>query len=76
MQVAIEDKEHEMMAAVKALGPGWHDRQDIADHMGKNRLNPAEVTVLDVLVMTGKLEKALQTGDQPHVNRWVYRIKS
>jgi hypothetical protein len=75
VQVAIEDKEHQMLEAVKALGPGWHDRLDIAAHLSKKRLNPVEATALDLLVTAGKLEKELQPGEQMHINRWVYRVK-
>jgi hypothetical protein len=72
---AIDDKEREMFNAVAALGPGWHDRLDIAAHLAKKRLNPVEATALDLLVRADRLEKQLQPGDQPHINRWVYRVK-
>jgi hypothetical protein len=73
--VTLEDKERELLETVKALGPGWHDRQSIAAYLAKNRLNPVEVTALELLVRAGKLEKEMQPTVQPHIHRWAYRVK-
>lgn len=75
MLVTIENKQVQLLEAMRALGDGWHDRQEIAAHLGKNKLNPSETTVLETLVASGKLDKELQPGQQAHVSRWVYRVK-
>src|SRR5258708_26801748 len=76
LQVTIEDKELEMLQALRQFGgTTWHDRQELAAALSKKRLNPVEIVALDLLVSAGKTEKELHVGNQPHVLRWVYRIK-
>jgi hypothetical protein len=72
----LEERQHILSDALKALGPGWHGRQAIAVYLSKNKLNPVEVAVLDFLAAAGQVERRMQpTEEQPHISRWVYRVK-
>jgi hypothetical protein len=70
----IEDTREALYKTLKALGPGWHDRQEIAAHVGKNRLNPVDTAALDLLVSDGRVEKVSQQAGRGNVTRWVYRV--
>jgi hypothetical protein len=72
----LDDKARRMLAALKALGKGWHSRADVAAQIGKNRLNPVEIVALDMLASAGQIDRAMKPKpDMPQVNQWVYRSK-
>lgn len=72
----IEGKQRVMLKALRTLGADkWHDRNDLAKHFAKNRLNPVEVVALDLLEADGLVEKRMAQSRQPNVMRWEYRIK-
>lgn len=72
----LNDRENVILNALRQCGPGWHDRADLADALGKNKLNPAEITLLDVMADVGKIEKRFAPGKAEHINRWTYRLKA
>lgn len=75
MFISFKDREAELLGAFEALGKGWHSRQEIADHLGKNKLSPADTTLLDAMVDKGLIEKSMAQTALVTVNRWQYRVK-
>lgn len=73
MRISLQERERRL---ILALGSEWSTRTQIAERLGKSRLNTGEVTSLDYLAANGRIEKDLQTHpDYPGSNRWVYRAK-
>lgn len=65
-----------LVEAMRGLGPGWHSRVEIAAYMGKNKLNPGELMVLDEMAVRGEIfERQLGPGPRESVFQWTYRIK-
>lgn len=65
-----------LYTALTELGEGWHSRPEIASHLGKTRLNTAEVAGLDLLV-----EQRLVVAERRDVpppsaipTRWEYKV--
>lgn len=68
-------RDRELLKALQSLGAGWHSRTAIAAKLGRKRLNPGDVVILDVLSASGKVEKQLGKGPRPNVAMWEYRLK-
>ncbi len=65
-----------LLTALRELGPDWHARSEIASHLGKRLLNPAETTTLDMLAAGGVIERDMRPlTDRPMVNQYLYRLK-
>ena len=75
MLSVIENKERILVDALRALGPGWHDRPAIAGRLGKTKLSAVEVATLDLLSSQGKIEQSTMATNRPHILRSVYRLK-
>lgn len=73
--LTVKDRESKLMDAIRDLGPGWHDRNELADKLGKARLNPADIVTLDMMVERGLLDKGLAQTEMLNVSRWQYRAK-
>ena len=71
----LSAKAREIVAALRALGSGWHSRADLAGQLGKKKLNPAEVAILDLLVAEGRIEASLKSTSLPHISSWLYRVQ-
>lgn len=70
----IEQREQEMLEVIKALGPGWHDRNAMAAHLGKKMLNPQQTMTLDLLASKGVIEKMQEATHREHIYHWLYRL--
>lgn len=71
MTQELSAKAREILDVLQGVD-SWLDRNEIADKLGKNRLNPHEVKVLDGLVDTGQVERdAEQVGIS---EKYIYRI--
>jgi hypothetical protein len=57
------------------MGQGWHNRAQIAEHLGKARLNPLENAALDQLAAVGTIERQLAVGKRTNANQYQYRVK-
>lgn len=75
MFTTFKDREAEFLSALHELGKGWHSRQEIAEHFGKNKLSPADTTLLDAMADKGLIEKGMAQTALITVSRWQYRIK-
>jgi hypothetical protein len=72
---SLDDKWAYLIEAIRALGSGFHSRADIASHLEKAKLNPAEILALDFLAERGVLEKLLQQSETAaQISRYVYRL--
>ncbi len=71
----IEERDAILLNTLRKLGAGWHDRAEIAEALGKARLNAADVLVLDVLAREGVIEKGMAPTGLITVSKWQYRIK-
>lgn len=65
----------QLLEAIRALGPGWVTRSQIAAHIGKPKLSPIEVTRLETLIQMGVIEAERHEIEGPIPLRWEYRIK-
>jgi prolyl-tRNA editing enzyme YbaK/EbsC (Cys-tRNA(Pro) deacylase) len=52
-----KDKQGELLGV---LGSAWLDRNQIAEALGKKKLNPLEMKYLEELVETGALRREIQ----------------
>lgn len=52
----IDRRAVKMLEALKACGPGWHSRREIANALGKTRLTDGDVIALELLTREGKIE--------------------
>ena len=75
MAFTFDAKQKVLIDAIAALGGGWHTRQAIAEHLGKKRLNPGEVAVLDLLVDLDRLDRRQEPSTLPHIMQWAYSLK-
>lgn len=57
--MATKDKKAELLGAISTQ---WIDRHEIAQKLGKKRLNPLEIAYLEELVMTGAIRRKIQTA--------------
>ncbi len=71
----LTEQAETLYRALVACGPGWHSRAELAKQMGKNRLNPFDTTLLDVLRDAGRIEAEQQDTPGPITYKWVYRVK-
>jgi hypothetical protein len=61
----IETTRDKLYAIMQTLGPGWHDRPEIAAKLGKKVLNPVDVAALDLLASEGKIQKQVNRCPLP-----------
>jgi hypothetical protein len=71
----LKDQSERVFQALKQCGPGWHSRDEIAKVLGKRRLNPAEVVLLNLLVENDRIEATRIEIEGPAALQWVYRVK-
>lgn len=74
METQLSKAESAMLATLRKMGSGWHNRAAIASRLGKKKLNALEAAALDQLVATGKIEGQLVQGARPNINQWQYRL--
>jgi hypothetical protein len=72
---ALGQHAERLYAALRALGPGWHARPEIASKIGKRRLQPWDVAALDLLIMQGRIECERHEVDAPIPVRNEYRVR-
>lgn len=50
------DLADQLLQSLKVLGPDWHSRSEIAKQWGKSRLTAWEISLLNYLIETEKVE--------------------
>ena len=71
----LERTSNAVLATLKAMGPGWHNRAQIAEQLGKSKLNQLEAAALDQLAAIGTIERQLAVGKRTNANQYQYRVK-
>jgi hypothetical protein len=66
--------ERELIAALKALGPGFHTRQDIATITHKKQMDAVSRGVLDDMAARGIVLRENRPGKRPGANQYHYRL--
>jgi len=64
-----------LLKALQAPRGVWRTRSDIAATLGKNRLNPGDTAMLEMLAAQGVIEVQRVTDATPIGYRWEYRSK-
>jgi hypothetical protein len=73
MSTQITNRAAELLATLQANTEGWHSRAELAELMGKKRLNPHELDLLDQMGRDGLIRVSKQDRG---INRAiVYRAK-
>ncbi len=79
MLATIDETQERILNGLKSLGAGWHDRAELADAMGKRKLNPVEALALEMLAENKKVEAVDQPivseGRGRNITRRVYRVR-
>jgi len=75
MLLTIEDVAERLYSLLVSLGPGWHDRSELAAKLDKKKLNPVEAAALDLLASAGRIERVTQQAGSGNITRFVYRVK-
>lgn len=65
-----------LLAALKDAGGVWLTRKAIAEAVGKKRLTPYDVALLELLVNQGDAEAEKRPHEGPITYEWVYRAKA
>jgi len=74
-ETPLPEQARALLDAVKAARGVWLSRQDIAHTMGKNRLNPGDTAMLEMLTAQGLIEAQERPTSAPSGYRWEYRAK-
>lgn len=64
-----------IIGILKASGGEWLKRGDIAEKLGKKRLDPGSAAILDTLAGVGVIERRKVDSNAPVGYRWEYRAK-
>lgn len=65
-----------MLDAVRAQRGAWVTRQDIAAAIGKKRLTPWEIGLLQLFIDRGDIERQAFDTNAPSGKVWKYRAKA
>jgi hypothetical protein len=70
----IDDKQAELLKAIRSCGSGWHSRGEIAAQLGKNRLGASDAMILELLAKQGFIIAEQHEIDAPISIRWEYQL--
>jgi hypothetical protein len=73
--MSVDRKRQALLDALTELGPEWHTRAEIAEQMGKDKLSAAEQVVLDMMAVSGEIERDTRPTAREHISKMIYRIK-
>jgi hypothetical protein len=74
-EITVREQMDLLVEAIKACGPGWHNRSDIAKQLGKKRLDARDATLLELLVESGRVEAKKESVPGPIAFAWYYQVK-
>lgn len=75
VETSLDKRKRVLLATLRDMGEGWHNRAQIAQKLGKSQLNAVELVALEQLIVSEEIEGQLAPGAQQHVNQWQYRAK-
>jgi hypothetical protein len=66
-----------LIGVLRQFKPGqWVNRTDLARQLHKQKLNPVDCAMLDLMADNRLIEKQSQPGRHPGVLRFAYRLKA
>jgi hypothetical protein len=71
----LDEREKQLMDALRSLGAGWHTRAELAAQLGKARLNASEITLLEVAARQGQIEIMTRPAKRPNISEYLYKVK-
>ena len=74
MDVPLETRRRALLGALETRGKGWHTRGDLAQTLGKKRLNPADIATLETLVESGAVLRQTMSP-RLGLQAYVYTLK-
>lgn len=61
-----------MLEVLSAMGADWYSRTEIATYLGKNKLAPFDIAVLELLAEQGIIKRRLVPSNKENVSRVEY----
>lgn len=71
----LSSEAEKLLEAIRGSKAEWLTRAMIAQHLGKRRLNPMEIALLEMLNGLGMIEIAIRDDPRPVGYRYEYRVK-
>lgn len=72
---ALTEHQRKILDIIYAAPTGWMTRLELARAMGKRRLNPYDMSCLDLLAEQGLIEVSQRPSRAPHVEfAHIYRV--
>jgi protein involved in polysaccharide export with SLBB domain len=68
----ISAQAEKILSAIKAAG-GWVSRQQLAESLGKKKLNPYDIATLDLLVREGRIQE--EKLERPGIISYTFRYR-
>lgn len=72
---ALTEHQRKILDIIYSAEQGWMSRLELAKAMGKRRLNPYDMSCLDLLAEQGLIEVSQRPSRAPHVEfAHIYRV--
>lgn len=71
----MAERQAAMLEVLGVMGNEFHTRAQIAAHIGKSRLDPWDVAVLETLALQGQIEQTTLQGARKHIMQSAFRLK-
>jgi hypothetical protein len=72
----LTDQAQKLLEILRATGQDWMNRKDIARAIGKRRLTPYDIALLELLQEKGLVEIQSRENGTPIGYEWVYHARS
>ncbi len=69
----LTEQAHKLLEILRTTGAEWKNRKDIARAIGKRRLTPYDIALLELLQEKGMVEIQSRNNGTPIGYEWVYR---
>jgi hypothetical protein len=71
----LTEQAHKLLETLRKTGIEWMNRKDIARAIGKRRLTPYDIALLELLQDKGLVEIQSRTNGTPIGYEWVYHAR-
>jgi hypothetical protein len=72
----LTDQAQKLLEILRATGQDWMNRKDIARAIGKRRLTPYDIALLELLQEKGLVEIQSRENGTPIGYEWVYHARA
>ncbi len=72
----LTEQAQKLLEILRATGQDWMNRKDIARAIGKRRLTPYDIALLELLQEKGLVEIQSRENGTPIGYEWVYHARS